>query len=194
MEPMRPLKRLAALLLFATFVTSLPIRHAIAGATCEDHCDTHDDAFESCGQSEESLQAEERCVEECRRQDAPSWSSGSVVATPPPPSGECAETGTMDECSVCCSDHHAAAFEAFSEDFLSCLCQSDVCGSETPTSPRTRHAPPTRRISGTGWVRAPRWPTHDAAKPTSAPRSSRACRTAAAGRNDCGVAAHQEVS
>jgi hypothetical protein len=123
---MRPLERLAALLLLAIFLTSLPSRAALAGSTCEDACNTHDGAFEGCGQSKESLRAEEECKDECRRQDRLPSSGPSV---PAPPTGECAETGTMEECSVCCSDHHAAAFEAFSEDLRSCLCQSDVCGS-----------------------------------------------------------------
>jgi hypothetical protein len=94
----------------------------------------------SGGTTEEERQAEARCFADCREayRRQPGRSSAPTL-----PSGECAETTTMDTCATCCSEHHAAAATGFEAGLLACLCGSAVCASECASSACATPALPT---------------------------------------------------
>lgn len=96
---------------------------------CDARCEHVGDGC-SCNPEEEA-QAHSRCFKECK---AEGRDASTAPSPPAPPTGECAETATMNECSACCQREHPAAFDAFEEDIRSCLCRPDVCGSECAAS------------------------------------------------------------
>jgi hypothetical protein len=136
------MKRYVTLVGVPVVVSLVSAPTARATDQCYDQC--HVDRTSGGGgcnnTTEEERQAEARCFADCRegRQAADGWSR-----PPNPPSGECAETTTMDTCTACCSEHHAVAATGFEAGNLACFCESGICAIECASSACATPARPT---------------------------------------------------